>query len=358
MQAYAQELAALTAELAAIPSPSGHERKKAEFIRNWFVRECGVTPAIDEVDNVVLKINGPEPGLIAYLAHTDTVFGQVDKIEPVERDGRLYAPSIGDDSCNAAALMLVTRRYLQENKTGGKSRLIVFNVGEEGLGNLRGVRHIMACWPVTELVAIDGTLDELITAGVGSLRYRITVSTEGGHSWTRFGNKNAIYYAARLIKKLQEMSVPLSPKTTYNVGTVNGGTSVNTIAQHCEMLLDLRSEDAACLEAVRDQTFACIESERIDGVTIETECLGDRPVGPNQEQSALVQHILAIRAEMGLSATTVAASTDCNIPLSMGVPSACFGVYLGKGAHTMEEYLELDSLPTGLNLLWRIFTEL
>jgi tripeptide aminopeptidase len=351
------ELVPLSIALAAIPSPTGFEGDKALFIRRWLKAHCGVDAAPDEVGNVTVTLKG-DPGNVTqlYLAHTDTVFGDVDAITPRVEGNRVCAPSIGDNSANAAALLLTLREHLKRGVAPAQNRIIAFNVGEEGLGNLLGTRTLLARHPeVNEVIAVDANSDAVIDTAVGSLRYRVEVGTCGGHSYSAFGNPSAIHHAANIVSRLYTMDAPKRPKTTYNVGIIGGGTSVNTIAATCSMLVDLRSQDAACLNALKTQALSIIEGERGKGVRVSYECIGERPCGRPIENNPLLARIFDIRRRIGLPLKRTAGSTDCNLPLSLGIPSICLGVYRGHGAHTVEEYIEIDSIPLGLRQLLMLF---
>ena len=251
----------LAQTLASIPSPTGLESEKARFIRQWLMQH-GIPNDLDEAGNVVLSIVG-EPGdkTQLYLAHIDTVFGNVNTIVPKVEGDSIYAPSIGDNSCNVAALLITLLAFVQSGRKPECNRIIAFNVGEEGLGNLCGVRAIMARYRgrIDEVIAVDATSDAIVCTAVGSIRYRVLVKTRGGHSYSSFGNPSAIRHAAHIVEQIYGITAPKHPKTTYNVGTIEGGTSVNTIAQQCSMLLDLRSEDLQCLQTLNRSVLGILE---------------------------------------------------------------------------------------------------
>ena len=187
---------------------------------------------------------------------------------------------------------------------------------------------------------------------VGSRRYRIAIDTEGGHSYGNFGNRNAIAYLASLIDTLYTVKVPQEGTTTYNVGTISGGTSVNTIAQHAEMLYEFRSDCRRSLEIMEAHLQAAIAFYRTKGVTVTVTPVGDRPCSGDVDESGMAA--LRRRAEeatlrhYGRQLVCTPGSTDCNIPLSLGVSAICVGCYAGAGAHTREEYIEISSLQPGL----------
>ena len=354
-----EEQLALLKTLAAIPAPSHHEERRAEFILHW-LRAAGAENAyIDPALNVVLPFacEGRDDFTV-YMAHTDVVFPDTDALPVREEDGRLWGPGVGDDTANVAALMLCAEFLLTEKPCQKKPILIVFNSCEEGLGNLKGVRRIMEDFTgrVKELVSFDGEYTSIVNRAVGSERWRVLASTVGGHSYGAFGNPNAITHLAKLIVKLDGQSVPMKPdcKTTFNVGTIQGGTSVNTIAQSAQMTYEYRSDDKESIEIMRDQFKALLREADCDDAHFEAELLGERPCGdsvPKAAEEALLWRCAGIVEEFtGEKPSLRSGSTDANIPLSMGIPAATFGLYLGDGAHTREEYIEIDSLLTGLKI--------
>ncbi len=348
---------ALLKTLAVIPAPSYHEDLRAEFIKNWLVEKGAQNVVIDEAKNVVLPL-GCGNQRLAVMAHTDVVFSDNTPLPLREDNGRLYAPGVGDDTANVAALMLCAVFFLTNPDLIPEPLLIVFNSCEEGLGNLKGVRQIMADYAgeIRALVSFDCQSDCVISRAVGSERWLVSVDTIGGHSFSDFGNPNAIVHLSRLIDRLYQQTVPEKPDTTttYNVGLISGGTSVNTIAQHAEMTYEYRSNDQDCLADMARQFRTLVEEADCPEARVTGTSLGIRPCGsdvPETEHQALLQRCKdAIQAVNPIEPPLCAASTDANIPLSLGIPAATFGLYRGGGAHTREEYVEIDSLSPGLKI--------
>ena len=359
IESHADEALELLTELAQIPAPSNHEELRAQFCLDWLRSKGALSAYIDEALNVVYPIGDTgENDLTVFMAHSDVVFPDTAPLPLRIENGRIYCPGVGDDTANAVALLTVAefiaREKLQSKDCGV---LLVINSGEEGLGNLRGSRKIMADFGhrVKEFVTFDGNASAIVTKAVGSRRYRVTVKTEGGHSYGKFGAPNAIAQLAQLIARLYEVRVPSIGKTTYNVGTVSGGTSVNTIAQECSMLYEFRSDEREGLAFMQAQFEAIVEEFRASGVQIEVEVVGDRPCGLEVDNSALARRAaLAVEKHYGLSPAFTSGSTDCNVPLSMGIPAICPGCILGSGAHTREEYIEIDSLLPGLKVAFEL----
>ncbi len=347
----------LLVELAQIPSPSNHEEKRAEFVKNWF-HEHGASQAyIDEALNVICPIGVTDSNPVnVYMAHLDVVFPDTTPLPLVETDEKICCPGVGDDTANLVALLLVAK-YVLENHLMPKDEkgfVFVANAGEEGLGNLKGSKKICETYQgrIEEFVSFDGYLNSICNDAVGSERYKVEIKTEGGHSFGSFGNRNAIQYLSSMINTLYELKPPVSKgKTTYNVGTIQGGTSVNTIAEQAEMLYEYRSDSKDDLAFMRKHFNSVIESYRNKGIEVNVTLLGERPCSSAVDKDKLdaltsrTKEIITKYYEKEPMIT--ASSTDCNIPLSLGIPAVCPGMVSGAKAHTREEYILKDSLLTG-----------
>lgn len=355
------DLIELTAALCAIPAPSHHEEARAAFCLDW-LRGHGIEDAyIDGAKNVVWPYQcAGKSAVVCLAAHTDTVFPDTDPFAMELREGRAYCPAVGDDTVNVALLMLVMAFVAGHRPLCPTGMLFTLNACEEGLGNLDGMRRLFADWDgrIGAFVSLDGSYASIVNKAVGSVRYRVSIETEGGHSFGSFGQRNAIEKLSRLISMLYDVEAPQLPgvKTTYNVGLVSGGTSVNTIAQHAEMLYEYRSDAREGLSAMRRKFDEAIERVRPSCEKITVEVLGERPCSSSVNLGAL-KALTSRAAEIieqftGAQPNIQSGSTDCNWPLSLGIPAICFGGYLGRGAHTREEYIELDSLPTGARIVF------
>ena len=347
--------------LCGICAPSNHEEKRAEFILQWLL-DNGVDSAyVDEKLNVVCPINCEgSNNITVFVAHIDTVFPDTDPMPMREVDGKLCCPGVGDDTANVAMLMLCAKYVFAHKELAPKEgALYILNSGEEGLGNLKGSRHIVLDsfkGRIKEFYSFDGSSEMLCNGAVGSIRYRVEVKTEGGHSYAAFGNRNAIAYLAGLIQTLYNAPVPKTgSRTTFNVGKISGGTSVNTIAQQAEMLFEYRSDLRENLEMMKGIFNAAVESTRSMVSEVNVEVLGERPctgeVDPVHQKQLEDKAVALLEKYCGNVPAFIPASTDCNIPLSVGIPSICFGGYKGAGAHTREEYIELGSLKKGFPML-------
>ena len=268
---------------------------------------------------------------------------------------------MGDDTANVVALMLCAKFFLTHPDLIPEPLLIVFNSCEEGLGNLKGVKQIMQDYgeKIHALVSFDLQSDSVISRAVGSQRWQVDVTTRGGHSFSDFGNANAIARLSELITKLYRQSVPQKENctTTYNVGIISGGTSVNTIAQNAQMTYEYRSDDRQCLCFMEQQFHQLLKDVQSGEVQFSLTNIGSRPCGGTvdaERHRMLVQRCSdSIREIYEFIPPLCAASTDANIPLSLGIPAVTFGLYRGGGAHTRQEYVEIDSLTPGLKIaLW------
>ena len=244
--------------------------------------------------------------------------------------------------------------------------MFVCNVCEEGLGNLVGVRRIMKDYDgrVKRFITYDGIIGSIVTRSVGSHRYEVEVKTPGGHSFGDFGSKNAIHAISEIISKIYSISVPQKEgsKTTYNVGIIEGGTSVNTIAQQVKMLCEYRSDDRGCLDVMRAEFERIFEEARTDDVIVTVNKIGDRPckgeVDPAAEKEMVDVYTAAVAEFIGTDTRDRLSSTDANIPMSLGIPAVCMGVFANKGTHTREEYTNKAALTDGLKISLRALTEL
>ena len=353
-----QEGYELLLEFAQIPAPSNHEEKRAEFCRAWLEKQGAKGVYVDEALNVVYPIGceGDKP-IAVFMAHSDVVFPDTKPLPLRVEDGKIFCPGIGDDSADVVALLMAAK-YIAETGITPKNWgvLLVVNSGEEGLGNLKGVKKIMADYGnrIREFISFDAHDCRGVSKAVGSRRYRVEFDTEGGHSYTAFGNRNAIACMASMIDALYSIKVPEKGRTTYNVGTISGGTSVNTIAQHAEMLYEFRSDEREALDIMDRHFQAAVEFYRAKGITVTVTRVGDRPcsgdVDPVYQQLLMDRASAASQRYYGKPVTWESGSTDCNIPLSMGIPAVCTGCYFGDKSHTREEYVVIDSLLPGIKV--------
>ena len=353
--------------LCEIPAPSGKEDMRAEFCIDWLKKNGVRGTYIDKAKNVVIPVGcGDGNPVIAVMAHTDTVFPDTEPFS-VEMDGDIArCPGIGDDTASVSALMILARYCSQIWPPNGIGILFVLDSCEEGLGNLKGARQIVESYGnrMKALLSVDGTAESVVDRSIGSERFSVSIRTEGGHSFSCFGKKNSIAEAAALINELYRIEVPVreNVRTTYNVGKISGGTSVNSIAQNAEFLYEFRSESRECIDEMRNMFFETVERHGSGDVLINVETVGIRPcMGKvDMEVQRAVSEICAesVVKAYGTRTRFRSGSTDCNIPLSFGIPAAAFGCYKGGGSHTREEFIELSSLRPGLSAIFKTISRL
>ena len=353
-----EELEQLLLALCRIPAPSHQEDQRASFCRDWFIQAGGKDTYIDEAKNVVCPWHLTEDKpVVVFMAHTDTVFPDLAPFEPVVTDERISCPGVGDDTANLAVLMLAARYIMQNELPIGCGVLFVANSCEEGLGNLKGSRQLLKDYGsrIRAVISFDGYLEGITHQAVGSHRYRVEIRTPGGHSYASFGKPNAIHLLSELIHTLYQVKIPEGMGyTTYNVGCIEGGTSVNTIAQNASMLYEYRSDDRRGLQFMQQTFEQAVANCREKGIDIRVEKIGERPCSGNPDPGMMewlektAQQV--VKNYAGFLPSLGSGSTDCNIPLSMDIPAICPGVVSGGGAHTREEYILRSSLLPGLKV--------
>jgi len=355
IEAYHEDLVQLIIRLCEIPAPTFAEGPRAQAVAEE-LRALGLHDVhLDAVNNVLATLPGTTPGPTFVLdAHTDTVFPAGTDVRVRREDGKLRAPGVGDDSANLACGLFFLRLVRDCGLSLPGTLIFSGSVGEEGLGDLRGIKAVMEqlAGRVHYVLALDGKLGKLTHQGVGSHRYKITVKAQGGHSWADFGAPSAIHALGELIARLAKLDVPKHPRTTFNVGRISGGTSVNTIAESADMLLDMRSVSAAELANLESRVLALLpEVERLCQVHLERQLVGDRPAGSRADTTWMVETIHAVHQALGIQTDLGASSTNANIPLSQGIPAVVLGSYTGKGTHRLEEWIDEGSVILGMKQL-------
>ena len=349
-------------ELCAIPAPSHSEQARAEYCRAWLESAGARGVYIDDALNVVFPINCEDSREITvFVAHTDTVFPDTEPMPYFEDEERICCPGVGDDTASVAVLLMLAKYFIENKLQPRRGVMLVCNSCEEGLGNLKGTRKIFEDYEgrISQFISFDSHLSTISDACAGSHRYEVEVLTQGGHSYSCFGRPNAICELSKMVAAIYEIKVPekVGCRTTYNVGNVSGGTSVNTIAQSAKMLCEYRSNDRECLALMQDKFEQIFKNAATDGVRVNVSKIGDRPCGNIDEAtlSPLRRAVGdAVESVIGKSVKFNMSSTDCNIPLSLGIPALCIGVYDGGGAHTREEWMDKKSLIPGLEIAIKV----
>ncbi|MEM7112799.1 MAG: M20/M25/M40 family metallo-hydrolase [Chloroflexota bacterium] len=348
-----------------IAAPTFAEAERASYVEAQFA-VLGLTDVEqDKLHNVYGRFPGRRSGAKTSLppviisAHTDTVFPIETDLATRRQGNIIYGPGIGDNSTGVAGLLLLIDTLNQHNLQPAADLWFVANVGEEGMGDLCGMRAVGKRFgpEATYLVVEGGLYGQIAHQAIGVRRFRIDVETGGGHSWANFGRPSAIHALGHIISQFDGISVPRNPKTTYNVGVISGGTSINTIAQNASCLLDLRSEDNAALQTLVGEAKAIVEQVRQrkwegSRVKIKMTQVGNRPSGALPRQAPLVTWAEAALHAVGCPKVTyIIGSTDANIPLSMGANAVCIGLTKSGNAHRFDEYVDISKLPQGLGQL-------
>jgi tripeptide aminopeptidase len=369
-RSHGAEFTHLQMDVARIPAPPFGERSRADWLAARF-KDVGLQNVhIDSVGNVVGVRPGKEREAVCVSAHIDTVFPPDTPLNVRQQGGKLHGPGISDNAAGITALLALAQAWEQCNLPHDAPLLFIGNVGEEGEGDLRGMRHIFfdSEWKdkIAANVIIDGAgTDTIIADGLGSRRFEVCVKGPGGHSWTDFGAPNPIVALSRAIHLFSDTRVPTSPKTTFNVGVISGGTSVNSIPESASMRVDIRSSSRMEIERLemelrRTLEQAIDEEERRAGsragsnlereLVAEMRIIGNRPAGELDRNARILQLARAVDAYLGNSAQVQRASTDANIPISLGREAIALGAGgRGGGAHTLQEWFDPSGRELGLD---------
>jgi acetylornithine deacetylase/succinyl-diaminopimelate desuccinylase-like protein len=352
--------------ICSIPATPFAEQERAEYLAERFSQLGLSDVSIDEEGNCLGLLKGRSTApLIVVSAHLDTVFPAGTDFT-VRREGeRLLAPGIADDGCGLIALIAIMQALREARIEMNGSVLFVGTVGEEGEGNLRGVRHLLTkgAWATQKIdafLSFDGPgVDRITNRALGSRRYRVEFSGPGGHSWGDFGLPNPVHAAGRAIARLAAYPVPKDPRTTFNVGSIEGGTSVNAIPTSATLEVDLRSAGDAELKRL-DAFFRRAMKEAADqenaarrngdpSLKVKLELIGERPTGETPADSALVKLAVEATKLMGFEPRLEQSSTDSNLPISLGIPAVTLGAGGTSGySHTLAEWFDPRDRERGL----------
>jgi tripeptide aminopeptidase len=352
----------LAIQIQQIPAPTFSESARGEFVRRLFVKENLKDVSIDSLGNVYACLPGKQKRArpLIVSAHLDTVFPTGVNLQVTKEAGKIVAPGIGDNSLGVAALFGVLWS-LRERKIELKHDVwFVANVGEEGLGDLRGMRGVVERFDskVIGYLILEGlALGHVYHRAIGVRRYRVTAKTAGGHSWADYGQPSAVHELAALVTQLTSIRLPRQPRTTMNVGTFGGGTGINVLASEARCELDLRSEDPKTLLKLTRQVEKLFKDADREGVRMMAEIVGERPGGEIPADHPLVQLAVTCTREQGLEPVLTIGSTDANAPLSLGIPAVVMGITTGGGAHTLHEYIDTAPIEKGMDALVK-FVEL
>jgi tripeptide aminopeptidase len=352
-------------QLCRVPAPTFLEQERARWMLEQF-RALGCEASIDRVGNVLALPSGDSKGsFVALTAHLDTVLAPRNKEEiVVDPDSRFHGPGVSDNGAGLAALLAIARAW----KTCAKLEdlrsdlLLVANVGEEGEGNLTGMRHLLRQSPfarrIAAMLVVDGAnTDQITTRALGSRRFEVTFTGPGGHSWNDFGVANPVHALCRSVSLLSETRLNGGPKSAITVGLIEGGSSINSIPHSARAKVDIRSEDAGKIEELAEILSVAVdrardfENQRSTGAKVAAKLkeIGSRPAGALAESAAILHYVRAVNAHLGIRTHLHCSSTDANIPLSLGIPAVAMGAGgLGGGAHTPQEWYQPEGRDLGL----------
>ena len=344
----------LTAQIAAVPSPTGEETAKSLLVQRLFAT-AGLAAERDAHGrrrrcDSGRHGRGPERQAADRRPHRHGLPDRHPIGDQAERRS-IVGARVGDNSVAVAAAIKLAELLRTAGEVLAVDVLVTGNVGEEGLGNLRGIREVLASRSdIGAVVALEGhNLGRVTHVAVGSRRFRVTVEGPGGHSWGDFGRPNAIHGLSRLIAELDAIPLPRSPKTTLNVGMISGGVSVNTIAPEASCLLDLRSIDESALRRLSDRVTRLVErSNRGDAVVYAAESIGERPAGVVSADSPIVQIAAETLSALGLEPSFDASSTDANVAIAARIPAVCIGLTTGGNVHRTDEFIDLEPVSKGV----------
>jgi tripeptide aminopeptidase len=355
-------------EVAAIPAPPFGESARSQWLAAKF-RELELTTAVDALGNVTGLRPGTSPGIVSISAHIDTVFPSGTPLRIRQEGRQLLGAGISDNAAGVAALIAMVAAVKELGLPHTSSLLFIGNVGEEGEGDLRGMRHIFSesQWKdsITASVVIDGAgCDTIIAEALGSRRFEISVTGPGGHSWSDFGVPNPIMALGHALHLFAQTRISAQPKTTFNVGVISGGTSVNSIPESASMRIDIRSTSPFEIERLEMELRRAVEQAVVDEkraaaarnpsrrpteLVANIRIIGNRPAGELRPDARILGIARAVDAHIGNTAQVQRASTDANIPLSLGREAIALGAGgKGGGAHTLQEWFDPTARELGL----------
>lgn len=367
---YTREQLAIT----RIPAPTFQETERGMYILKKF-KTLGLSRVHRDTRGNVLGLvrgSGREPGL-AVTAHLDTVFPSNGPIRAYQKGNRLYGPGISDNGCGLVGLLALADLVRTLKLKPRRNIWIAANVCEEGNGDLQGMKHLCAQGPLARgaasafIVLDGGSIGAIVTRGVGSVRYRVMVQGPGGHSFGDFGTVNPIFVMADFLKRFGRYRAPVDPKTTFNAGLIQGGTSINTIPQEVRAEVDMRSQSKQELRKLERYFHQCLreagrqgrKAKRKDSVAVTAEKIGERPVGKTPHTCALVRETVALWNRHGLKPDLRWLSTDANVPMSLGIPAITLGIGgIGHGIHTARESYDTRGRERGLALVAELVLQL
>ncbi|MEM6529445.1 MAG: M20/M25/M40 family metallo-hydrolase [Chloroflexota bacterium] len=339
-----------------IPAPTFAEGNRATYVEQQFTALGLQDVATDDMFNVFGLLPGEKRGVpgVMVMAHTDTVFPSATDLTIQRNNGTIHGPGLGDNSIGVAGLLGVVRTLLEREITPSCDIWFVATSREEGLGNLDGARMAYETLKtkIGAVINVEGlAYGYVYRAGIAVRRLHITAHADGGHSWLHFGKPSAIHAIVNLSAAITQLNPPDNPRTTFNIGIIEGGHSINSIATQASIWLDLRSEDTAQLMELEATVRELVADHTTDQLNFDINLVGDRPSGQIATTHPLIQGAMAALEENGVRGTLQVGSTDGNIPLSDGCPTVTVGITRGGNAHRTDEYIETGPVKDGMRQL-------
>jgi acetylornithine deacetylase/succinyl-diaminopimelate desuccinylase-like protein len=352
-------------ELTEIAAPPFGEAARSQWLSHRFTVLGLENVQVDELGNVLGTLHDKRTApMVGISAHLDTVFPQGTALQTREEANRLYGPGISDNAAGVIALLAVATALKRAQLQPAANIVFIGNVGEEGEGNLRGMRHLFSASPwrdlIHSLLVIDGAgTDTFVNQALGSRRFEVTFRGPGGHSWSDFGVPNPIVLLSRALARFSEVHIPDSPRTTFNIGVISGGTSVNSIPESATARVDLRSASMEELQKLEDRLRECVAEAWREAplahrsgelkVTLAIESIGDRPAAELPANARILKIVRAADKHLRIESFPRLASTDANVPLALGIEATTIGAGGdGGGAHTLREWFDCSNRDLGL----------
>lgn len=342
--------------IQSIPAPTFHEEKRAHYVAATFQQFGLAEISVDSLYNVYGLLKGQQPDLpgVMVSAHTDTVFPADTELALSEENHRIYGPGLGDNSIGVSGLLGLLAALKREDTIPWRNIWFVATTREEGMGDLGGIKaafkqlqpHIHC------VINLEGlAFGHIYHSGIAVRRLKITASAPGGHSWLHFGRPSATHAIIELGGRILSIRPPEVPRTTYNVGLLDGGQGINVIATKAELWLDMRSEQVVALHQLEQEVSHHIQALTTSEIKFEVEVVGDRPAGSIDARHQLVQDALAALAQVGVQGALETGSTDANVPLAAGCPAVTIGITRGGNAHRLDEYVDTLAVEQGIRQL-------
>jgi acetylornithine deacetylase/succinyl-diaminopimelate desuccinylase-like protein len=352
-------------ELTEIAAPPFGEAARSQWLSHRFTALGLENVQVDELGNVLGTLHAKRSApMVGISAHLDTVFPQGTALQTREEANRLSGPGISDNAAGVIALLAVATALKRAQLQPAANIVFIGNVGEEGEGNLRGMRHLFSALPwrdlIHSLLVIDGAgTDTFVNQALGSRRFEVTFRGPGGHSWSDFGVPNPIVLLSRALARFSEVHIPDSPRTTFNIGVISGGTSVNSIPESATARVDLRSASMEELQKLEDRLRECVAEAWREAplahrsgelkVTLAIESIGDRPAAELPANARILKIVRAADKHLRIESFPRLASTDANVPLALGIEATTIGAGGdGGGAHTLREWFDCSNRDLGL----------